>query len=215
MQLTQVDNFRSATEAAGAPDCDSNVEYGFLRHALAHWMETDAGARVLVDNQLHAWWVSPAADAVLAETSALVLRNGFIRTRENRFERQLREMVDNATREVTIQCIYDQRTEEHIVLTAQRLNAPSDHLIGITLQRANEDFVFRLADLRDAFGFTRTEGRVAYHLMCGLTAEETSRHLQVSLETVRTHIKRAYAKLGVSSREAFFHRLTPFIVVFA
>jgi DNA-binding CsgD family transcriptional regulator len=49
--------------------------------------------------------------------------------------------------------------------------------------------------------------------MCGRTAEEASHELGVSLETVRTHIKRAYAKLGVCSREGFFHRLTPFVIL--
>ena len=215
MRPANLDERRSYAERDTSADSDGNVDYGFLRHALAHWMETDARARLLIDDDLHAWWVSPAADAVMGQIGALVLRNGYVRTRENRFERQLRDLVDNATPEMSIQCIHDPRTEEHVVLTAQRLSAPSNHLVGITLQRASENFVFRLADLHGAFGFTRTEGRVAYHLMCGRTAEETSQHLRVSLETVRTHIKRAYAKLGVSSREAFFHRLTPFVVLLA
>jgi DNA-binding CsgD family transcriptional regulator len=34
----------------------------------------------------------------------------------------------------------------------------------------------------------------------------------VSLETVRTHIKRTYGKLGVRSRERFFYKLAPFVI---
>jgi DNA-binding CsgD family transcriptional regulator len=176
-------------------------------------MECDSRARLLVDNQLRTYWVSPTADAVLASLTSLLIRNGCIRTRENRFDRQIRELVDAATSELSVQCIHDARTGEHVVLTAVRLSRPSEHLVGLTLQRAGDTFQFRLADLREAFGFTQTEGRVAYHLMCGRTAEETAQHLGVSLETVRTHIKRGYAKLGVSSREAFFHRLTPFLII--
>jgi DNA-binding CsgD family transcriptional regulator len=215
MRTANLEERRSFAEANEGDRSQTRVDYGFLHHALARWMEADSRARLLVDRDLRAWWVSPAADAVMGQIGSLLIRNGHVRTRENRFDRQLRELIEGAGDEIAIQCIHDPRTSEHVVLTAQRLSAPSDHLVGLTLQRACENFVFRLADLHEAFGFTRTEGRVAYHLMCGRTAEETANHLQVSLETVRTHIKRGYAKLGVSSREAFFHRLTPFVILLA
>jgi DNA-binding CsgD family transcriptional regulator len=112
-------------------------------------------------------------------------------------------------------CLHDPKTGEHLVLTALRLRESSGDIVGLTLLRADDRFPFHLADLRSAFGFTHTEGRVAYHLLCGCTAEETAQELGVSLETVRTHIKRAYAKLGVSSREGFFHRLAPFVILLA
>lgn len=215
MRPANLDERRSFIEPQDLDPRGYNIDYTLLNHALARWMEADSRARVLVDNDLRAWWVSPAADAAMSQVGSILIRNGRLRTRENRFDRELRELIDGATPELSIRCIHDPRTGEHVVLTAQRLSAPSDHLVGLTLQPASENFVFRLADLHEAFGFTRTEGRVAYHLMCGRTAEETARHLRVSLETVRTHIKRGYAKLGVSSREAFFHRLTPFVVLLA
>lgn len=180
--------------------------------ALACWMETEGRARILVDDDLLARWVNASARALMSQANSLLIRNGHIRTRENRFDRQLRDFVANASPAISIRCFQDPTTGEHLVLTALRLSAPSDHLVGLTLQPANGDVMFRLADLREAFGFTQTEGRVAYDLLCGHTADETAQILHVSLDTVRTHIKRAYAKLGVSSREAFFHRLAPFVL---
>ena len=215
MRPANLDEHRSFAEPHDPYKIDATIEFGFLNHVLARWMEVESRARLLVDDDLRTYWLSPAAETVMGEIQSLLIRNGHVRTRENRFDRQLRELVTTAAQQVSIQCIHDPRTGEHVVLTATRLSEPSDYLVGLTLQRAHENFAFRLADLHEAFGFTRTEGRVAYHLMCGMTAEETAQHLQVSLETVRTHIKRGYAKLGVSSREAFFHRLTPFVVLLA
>lgn len=212
MRRDNLQERRSFTEPCDLGRPALTVAYDHIGNALVGWIEADRRARLLVDSQLRAWWVSPAADELMRRTGALLIRNGHVHTSEQRFKSQLRDLVHGATEELSLQCIHDQRVGEPVVITAQRLSAPSDHLVGVTLQSANENFAFRLADLQQAFGFTRTEERVAFHLLCGRTANETAQHLKVSLETVRTHIKRSYGKLGVSSREAFFHRLTPFIV---
>ena len=183
-----------------------------VAEALTQWINTDVRARLLVDDNLQLRWMSPAAAELMNGPNSILVRNGHIHTRENRFDDQLRGLVSNASCELSSCCIYDSRTGEHLVLLAVRLPAAHD-LVGLTIHRVDEDFSFSLADLRAAFGLTPTESRVAYHLICGLTAEETAQELGISLETVRTHIKRAYAKLDVSSREAFFHRLTPFVIL--
>ncbi|CAN7385552.1 helix-turn-helix transcriptional regulator [Phenylobacterium sp. LjRoot225] len=196
------------------PDRFSSApDYEKLEHALAHWIEAEGRARVLVDDALRVCWLNPSAESLMSGPNSILIRNGHIRTRENRFDRQLRELIDGAASQMSTCCLHDAKAGEHLVLTAVRLSAPSDDMVGLTLLRATEDFPFRFADLHSAFGLTQTESRVAYHLMCGRTAEEASQELGVSLETVRTHIKRAYAKLGVCSREGFFHRLTPFVIL--
>jgi hypothetical protein len=57
---------------------------------------------------------------------------------------------------------------------ATRLPQPWEHLVGVTVQPANDDLSVRLADLKQAFGLTPTEARVAHYLFCGHTAEETA-----------------------------------------
>jgi DNA-binding CsgD family transcriptional regulator len=215
MQPTSLYEHRSFTDPEPNNQSTSTEHDGFISNTLAHWMEADQRARVLVDNQLRTWWVSRAAESLLTEPSALLIRNGYLRTRDSRFDRHLRALTERTPDDLIIECIHDERTGEQVVIVAQRLDPPLNHFIGLTLQRANGEFELRLADLSGAFGFTPTEARVAYHLLLGCTAEETAEKLRVSLETVRTHIKRAYAKLGVGSREAFFHRLTPFVILLA
>jgi DNA-binding CsgD family transcriptional regulator len=179
---------------------------------LAGWLCGESRARVLVDRELAAYWVSDTAEALMQSERSVLHRNGRIVPKDPRLEGELRSFVAKATDEISTHCVANRETGDQIVLAATRLPVPWNHLVGITLRHAGEHSTVRLANLRQPFGLTATEARVAEWLLCGCTAEETARRLNVSLETVRTHIKRAYGKLGVRSRERFFHKLAPFVI---
>jgi DNA-binding CsgD family transcriptional regulator len=179
---------------------------------LATWVDGEARARLVVDSNLIVYWVSSSAEAFLRKEQAVLYRNGRLRSRDPRMEQALRAFVAEATDSLTSQCITNRDTGEHVVLTAVRLQAPWRHVIGLTLHQTGADLGVRLADLHQAFGLTPSERSIARHLLDGMTADETAAELGISLDTVRTHIKRAYAKLGVGSREAFFHKLAPFVL---
>jgi DNA-binding CsgD family transcriptional regulator len=183
-----------------------------VQHALAQWIEGEGRARVLVDEGLKVFWMNPAAERLMGRPNSVLIRNGHIRSRENRFDRELRALIQDANGQVSVLCVHDAKTGENLLLSAIRLASPFDDFVGLTVSDATEDYRFRLADLHSAFGLTQTEVRVASRLLGGRTAEETAQDFGVALETVRTHIKRVYAKLGVCSREAFFHKLAPFMI---
>jgi DNA-binding CsgD family transcriptional regulator len=177
-----------------------------LQQTIAQWVEADAEARLIVGNDLRPHWVSPAAQRMLSEPDSPLCCNGRLRPRCPNLDHELKAVIATATEAGATHCLTDTRTGEHIVLRAIRV----DEVVAITLHRGEHNAPIRLVDLRQAFGLTDAEHDVAEHLMNGHTAEETAALLGVGLETVRTHIKRAYAKLGVSSREAFLNRLRPF-----
>lgn len=66
------------------------------------------------------------------------------------------------------------------------------------------------ADFGPALDLTCAEANLLKRLVDGATVKEAAIDLRVTLETARTHVKRAYAKLGVSSREEMFARISPF-----
>jgi DNA-binding CsgD family transcriptional regulator len=47
-------------------------------------------------------------------------------------------------------------------------------------------------------------------LLDGLTAEDAAAELTIGIETVRSHIRQIYSKMGVRSREALFQRIMPY-----
>lgn len=187
-------------------------EVDTVDNILATWVDGESRARLVVDSNLTVYWVSSSAENFLRKEDAVLYRNGRLRSRDPRMDHALRSFVAEASDSVSSQCITNRDTGEHVVLTAVRLQAPWQHVVGLTLHHTGPEFGFSLADLKQAFGLTPSEREVARHLLDGLTADETAAELGISLDTVRTHIKRAYAKLGVCSREAFFHKLAPFVL---
>jgi len=177
-----------------------------LQQTIAQWVEGDPEARLIVGDDLRPHWVSPAAQRMLSDPDSPLCCNGRLRPRSPNVDHELKSVISKATEAGATHCLTDTRTGEHMVLCTTRV----DDVVAITLHRGENNAPIRLVDLRQAFGLTDAEHAVAEHLMNGHTAEETASLLGVGLETVRTHIKRAYAKLGVSSREAFLNRLRPF-----
>jgi DNA-binding NarL/FixJ family response regulator len=80
-------------------------------------------------------------------------------------------------------------------------------LIGCALMMADEG-AMDLSERLSQYGLTNTERKVVTMLVGGATAIEIARTSGSSLLTVRTHIKRAYEKMEVNSREKMFARLT-------
>lgn len=179
-----------------------------IQQMITVWVEIDSEARLIVSEDLRPQWVSPAAERILSDPRSVLYRNGRIRPRNPQVDSELRSFVASATDAGETHCLTDAHTGEHIVLTTTRLGKA----VAMTLHWPEHDPPIKLVDLHDAFGLTPAEQCVAEHLFNGNTAEETARRLRVSLETVRTHIKRTYAKLGVSSREALLRKLRGFAV---
>lgn len=60
----------------------------------------------------------------------------------------------------------------------------------------------KVRDGRDRFGFTPAENLVAERLARGLSVPQIAQELGISIETVRCHLKQAFAKVGVHRQAA-------------
>lgn len=106
--------------------------------------------------------------------------------------------------------------EPRLLLTISPFNDPNaDRRDGQTLQHAAA--LVTLHDLRqpnlvssgwlmDAYGLTQAEARVALAAASGSTIAETARRLDISVNTVKTHLRRVFHKTG-ASRQADLARL--------
>jgi DNA-binding CsgD family transcriptional regulator len=61
--------------------------------------------------------------------------------------------------------------------------------------------------LLEIYGLTRAQADVARQLYAGLSVEETATRLQLSLNTVRTHLKQIFSKCEVQSQAELMHAL--------
>lgn len=70
----------------------------------------------------------------------------------------------------------------------------------IRIRRVRVEELPRVVDLSSVFDLTKAETRILYNLLSGDSELEVATRLRVSEETVRTHRKRLYSKLGVKGR---------------
>ncbi|MEO7466688.1 MAG: helix-turn-helix transcriptional regulator [Sphingobium limneticum] len=91
-------------------------------------------------------------------------------------------------------------------LVVQRLSSPDKALVcGISYRRVDQ---MRYADLKSIFILTKAEDKILRQLLQGMVADHIAEENATSLDTVRSHIRSIYSKLGVSSREALFNRVS-------
>ncbi|WP_405053749.1 helix-turn-helix transcriptional regulator [Sphingobium sp. SJ10-10] len=103
--------------------------------------------------------------------------------------------------------------EDYLIIRGRLIEtSPGSEQIGLIFFSA-QHFIDRSIisdDVKDIYRLTNGEHKILNAMMSGMNAEQISRSLEISLETVRTHIRRIYSKIGVRSREALFAQLQPF-----
>lgn len=77
-------------------------------------------------------------------------------------------------------------------------------LIALTIYPSDPEERYVWADFAPHFDLTRSEAVVVKRLVAGQPASVVAEELGLSIETVRTHIRRIYNKLEISSREQLF-----------
>lgn len=103
----------------------------------------------------------------------------------------------------------------HLIIRAQRLSGDDDKAVagctyGLLFFGTGSEFEPHYANLDKVFNLTASEHRVLLEMIGGHDAIATAALLDVSIETVRSHIRNIYSKIGVASREALFFKLRPY-----
>lgn len=176
-----------------------------------NWLDRDRSAKLLVDSSLRIRWANSAANAWLLDHRPLGSVEG--RLCAGRFASELRALLERSASEPEALCLPIDGEEFKLILFAHLVATSDEELIyGVTARRTNELDWNRPVGVDQAFGLTATETKVLQLLWSGATAGAAAECMNVSIETIRTHIRRLYAKMGVGSREALFTRLSPFMI---
>ncbi len=89
------------------------------------------------------------------------------------------------------------------------LPGPSGPILAMILRAKSERP--NLAVLAEVGQLTRAEIRVIEMMMSGTETAAIAEALRISLETLRTHVKHAYRKLGVTTRGELFAAIANFL----
>jgi DNA-binding CsgD family transcriptional regulator len=200
----------SATVSARTADLHSveNVGSGRPREgavrALTSWIDEDPRPRILASLAGEVLWTNAAARALRAA--------GFPFSAPEHLGTDGSEWLDPALAARVgrglegLQCLM---ANHEWIVWAYRLQAAQSPCVGLTLRRRPETPVFDV--LAQCHHLTRAEARIVTMMLAGAETADIARELDISVETLRTHVKHAYRKLGVSSRGGLFASAIAFL----
>lgn len=183
---------------------------GFDLRALEAWANQEPVVRLIIgpDQALH--WANNAAQAFLAAQRAVGIAQGKLVFSHEANRTSFRALIAKAATGPAAAILDCDAPLGRIVATAAVLPMDGAALLGVTL-RTPRAATIQTTLLQSAFGLTKTECEVIGLLLQGLMAEEAARRMRITVVTTRTHIRNLYTKLNVSSREALFSRLLPYL----
>lgn len=173
------------------------------------WIAAERTSRLLVTRGLDVLWANEAAVADLTFGGDIEIRDGRLMFSDPAHHAQLASAMTAVP--AGCHCLPCTGEDGHVIVRFSTVeSADSTAVFGLTIRRAATHRSTPAVDLARVFGLTAAEIRVVRKLLDGLTAEDAAAELTIGIETVRSHIRQIYSKMGVRSREALFQRIMPY-----
>lgn len=176
------------------------------------WLALDAQARVIVDQDMRILWANADAVHGLDQRRDMEERDGMLLTVNRGLQRQLERFVGSCTSMLASWNLPRSDGDGTLIIRAQRLDKDDrGHCTyGLLFFGTGSDLEARYANLDTVFNLTASEHRVLLQMILGQDATGVAAQLKVSIDTVRSHIRSIYAKVGATSREGLFFKLRPY-----
>lgn len=178
---------------------------------LVAWSNAQGRPYLLLSRTRRLLWANVAAHDALASGEDVRLHGEFVSLSEADHLASFDKWLAGLEGKGAAWCCQRANGDGCVVFHAQVIaGAQGGHVVGLSFLGTGSDYAPQWADFSAMFGLTPSEHRPIRLLLDGYGAEEAARRLGISIETARTHIRRAYVKMGVGSREAMFRLLAPF-----
>lgn len=174
------------------------------------WLADAATAVVLVLTDLSVVWANRRAQQ-LEETGLISLNSGYLSLQDARTTTGLLSFVKRTTPGPSV-WVAQEVEGGHLIIRGEATEPagwPGGMALTFRITSNPEEYVL-WADMQSALGLTKAEIVIVKRLISGDRAEDIAADTPVTLETVRTHIRRIYLKLNVGTREQLFARILPF-----
>ena len=176
---------------------------------LAEWTSRFSIASILLAEDLRPLWANPAAEAILAAGKDFQLSNGVFTCIDKGQGTELRAFLAGLGDEPAA-WVYS-RDDTHQLLRAETVRpAGLPPATALMIYPIDSDDRFFWSDFHKVFELTPAETVVVKLIVGGAAVDLIAEELLVALDTVRTHVRRIYAKLGINNREQLFSKISPF-----
>jgi DNA-binding CsgD family transcriptional regulator len=176
-------------------------------------MAAEPAPRLLTAPDRRILWTSAAAARLLKRGTELTQRDGVLVAADAARSTALENFLNALTDDDGILSLKSMIPGRHAVVRARRVSHEGEEGLGLCVHVAEPDSVPVYAGYSSAFALTSAEKRVVDSMIGGSTVDQIAGLARATKETVRSHVKSVYAKMGVSSREELFRKLAPFRVL--
>lgn len=176
----------------------------------ALWFAKDAAARLVIARDFTVLRSNGNAVALIESSGVMSLRDGVLATRDRRSGGELQAIVAEAGVAPRVG-IVGAGGPAAVLVDAFALADDPESPVALLLRDLRAAVEIECADLESIFGVTHGEHQVIIQLVKGYSSREIAEEFGKSILTVRTHVKRAYGKIGVKTRGQLFAKLLPYL----
>ena len=174
------------------------------------WLDRQSVPHVILSEDLTILWVNAKAQTILADQRDIRSHDQTFAAVAPEYQQELQDFLTSTGPSLTSWSMPRTDGDGRVIFRAQRLEEASSSVIMLSFFGSGSDFQSANADLDRVFKLTKAQLGTLLDLLNGHDADTVARLRNVSVETVRTHIRIIYSKIGVNSREALFHILQPY-----
>ena len=185
---------------------NSSVTSGRAVDNVMAWCQNSRVPAILAQANSNVVWSNNAGSALLAERDHFSLRADKLTCMESSQGILFHAFVEKKM--LDLSSWISQRDSSIMIVLREEM--PCNELRGLSFLHVGAAVDYLWADFGPVLSLTAAEVRVSQRLIEGAGAEGIARSLGVGVETIRTHVRRVYNKLGISSREELFARLSPY-----
>lgn len=183
---------------------------GELRRPLelaARWLWRDGRPRAVVGRDRSILWCNPAARRLLVAPSPLVVRRNNLCTAKGVDIEGVDSFLAGLDAATARLHVMDPESDRGVLLTAWADTIDGHQIAFIEFALRELPFDAEQSGMARAFGLTKAECRVVDAMAVMEPPSQIAARLGLSVHTIRTHVRRIYAKLSVRSQMQFM-RLT-------
>jgi len=174
------------------------------------WFALDETARLILTRDLSVIAATQGAHRLLSAPGDLQLRDDVLSVRDRRTATDLAAAIAGADAQRRLHVIGADDAGTFLI-EVFALGPGHDAPVALTLRDLSQAVGVESADLESIFDITPGERQVIIRLLQGYSSRDIADQFGKSILTIRTHVKRAYGKIGVKSRGQLFARLLPYL----